>query len=91
MDRRLSSVNITTATTTTVKSVPGLLKRVVVNKPVSGSTITIYNNTAASGTKVGTITNTADVKPYFIDFGRWCDTGITVVTSGADDVTVVYA
>jgi hypothetical protein len=91
MDRRFLPKNITSATTTAVKATPGILIRVTVNKPVSGSTITIYNNTAASGTKVATITNSTDTKPYYLDFGCWCDTGITVVTSGADDVTITYA
>lgn len=91
MDRRLKATNITTATTTTVKSGMGVLKRIVFNKPVALSTVTIYNNTAGSGAKIGTITNTADVKPYFLDFGSYFDTGLTIVTSGADDITVITA
>ena len=90
-DRRLKFTNITSATTTTVKSGIGVLKRITFNKPVMTSTVTIYNNTAASGTKIGTITNTTDVKPYFLDFGVFFDTGLTIVTSGADDITVVTA
>lgn len=89
-DRRERYATSTTATTTTVKSAPGALWRVVLNKPVASSTITIYDNTAASGTKIATITNTTDVKPYFLDFGLRFETGLTIVTSGADDVTVVY-
>lgn len=91
MDRRLSFKNITAAGTNVLKDARGILVRVTVNKPVSASTITIYDNSAASGTKVATITNTTDVKPYFVDFKCWCDAGITVVTSGADDITVTYA
>jgi hypothetical protein len=92
MDRRVRFLNITSAATNVVKATPGLLMRVTVNKPVSGSTITVYDNaSAASGTKIATITNTSDVKPYFLKFGVWAQNGITVVTSGADDVTVSYA
>ena len=83
--------NITTATTTVVKSGAGRLIHIVVNKPVSASSITIYNNTAASGTKIGTITNSTVVTPYFLDYDARFDTGLTIVTSGADDITVVYA
>ena len=83
--------NITTATTTVVKSGAGRLIHIVVNKPVSASTITIYNNTAASGTKIGTITNSTVVTPYCLDYDARFDTGLTIVTSGADDITVVYA
>lgn len=90
-DDRQRWVNITTATTTVVKDIPGKLIHVVVNKPVSGSTITIYNNTAASGTKIATITNSTVVTPYFLDYDLRFDVGLTVVTSGLDDITIVYA
>ena len=40
--------NISTATTTAVKSGAGKLLRVIVNTAVAGGVITIYNNTAAS-------------------------------------------
>lgn len=90
-DRRLRYSNITAAGTNTIKSGIGVLKRISVNKPISGSTITIYDNTAGSGVKIGTITNTTDVKPYFVDFGCFFATGLTIVTSGNDDLTVVTA
>lgn len=89
-DRRAAYTRISTATTTVVKAAAGTLWRVSVNKPVAVSTITIYDNTAGSGTVIALITNTADVKPYYLDFGLRFQTGLTIVTSGADDVTVVY-
>lgn len=88
--RRERLVNITTATTTVVKSGPGTLWRITLNKPVASSTITIYDNTTNSGTKLGTITNTTDVKPYFLKYGGRFETGLTIVTSGADDITVTF-
>jgi hypothetical protein len=87
-----SSTNITTATTTTVKSGQGILRAIIFNKPVVLGVTTIYDNTAASGTKIGTITNPAAllqqqmVIPYNVRF----QTGLTIVTSTADDITVVY-
>jgi hypothetical protein len=51
--------NITTDATTTLKSVPGYLHTVCINTPAATGTITIYDNTAASGTKIGTITKNA--------------------------------
>lgn len=89
-DRRERYSNITSAATNTVKSSPGMLWRITVNKPASASTITIYDNTAASGTKIATITNTTDLKPFYLDFGIRFETGLTIVTSGADDITVIY-
>ena len=85
--------NITTATTTTVRTGAGILRRVVNNKKVASGTITIYDNTAGSGTKIGTITNpgtllnNSETYEYGVRFG----TGLTVVTSQAEDLTVVYA
>lgn len=90
MDRRARYARITTATTTVVKAAPGTLWSVVVNKPVGSSTITIYDNTAGSGTVIALITNSADTKPFDLGYGVRFETGLTIVTSGADDVTVVY-
>jgi hypothetical protein len=88
--RRERLVNIAGAATTTVKSGGGTLWRITFNKPVAASTVTIYDNTAGSGTKIGTITNTVDVKPYFLKYGGRFETGLTIVTSGADDITVTF-
>lgn len=84
--------NITTATTTSVASGAGVLGAIIVNKAVASSTITIYDNTAASGTKIATITNPATllhsqmVLPFDVAF----TTGLTIVTSQADDITVCW-
>ncbi len=95
MDRNEAAkyLNIAGAATTVVKSGNGLLALIVVNKAVAASTITIYDNTAASGTKIGTITHPATLtanqyaQPYMTQFS----TGLTIVTSAADDITVVFA
>lgn len=84
-------LNITTATTTTVKSGAGKLNLISINKKGTGtSTIAIYDNTAGSGTLIGTIdsTNLSNAFYYECNFS----TGLTLVTSGtaAPDVTVVY-
>ena len=82
-------LNITTATTTVVKTGPGVCVSVILNETNAG-TITVYDNTAGSGTKIGTIA--AASAPASI-FGYLCQftTGLTVVTAGADDITVVYS
>ena len=83
-------INITSQTTTTVKSGSGILHTVCVNTPAATETITIYDNTAASGTKIGTITVYASTNPcltYDVNFA----TGLTLVTATASsDLTVSY-
>lgn len=88
-----SFLNITTATTTTVKSGSGHVARIVINKAVAAATITVYDNTAASGTKLGTVTFGAALlsdPPLVMELGCDFATGLTIVTSGATDLTVVY-
>lgn len=92
VEQRNSYSNITSATTTVVKSGSGFLHKIVVNKGVASATITIYDNTSASGTKIGTITfgssllTDIPVAHYDVYFA----TGLTIVTSGATDITVSY-
>lgn len=84
--------NIASASTTVVKTGTGTLKRIVVNKLVASGVITIYDNTAGSGTKIATVTNpgTLLVNQLQLEYGIRFQTGLTIVTSAADDVTVVY-
>jgi hypothetical protein len=79
--------NVSTATTTTCKSGSGVLERIIVNTGASTTTVTVYDNTAGSGTKIATASTTAQgTLIYGCHFG----TGLTVVTSGTADITVVY-
>lgn len=85
--------NITSATTTTVKSGRGTLVAIVNNKAVANGVVTVYDNISASGTKIATITNPATLlanqynQNYIrVDFS----TGLTIVTSAAEDLTVIY-
>lgn len=86
--------NITTNTTTTVKSGAGILWRIVINtKGASANTATVYDNTAGSGTKIGTI-DTVTGATGEIDYGGVnFATGLTIVTATgtAADITVVYS
>ena len=83
--------NITTATTTTVKSGAGYLRRIVVNtKGTVASAIVIYDNAAGSGTKIATIDSLNLYGTFTFDIAF--ATGLTLVTTGtaAPDVTVIY-
>lgn len=83
--------NITTATTTVVKSGTGTVKGILINsKGTVASLITIYDNTSATGSKIGTI-DSLTLSGLF-DLGVVFTTGLTIVTTGtiAPDITVVY-
>ncbi len=93
VEQRYSFVNITTATTTVVKSGAGFLHLIVVNKHVATGIITIYDNTAGSGTLIGTITVGAALltdPPVTSVYDVSFSTGLTIVTSQAENLTVSY-
>lgn len=88
-----SATNITGTTTTTPKSAAGLLHGIIINQAVATGTIVVYDNTAASGTKLATIiqpgTVLQTVQP--ITYNALFTTGLTIVTSGtAQDITAVW-
>lgn len=84
--------NIAGAATTTVKSGSGILGGLIFNKLIATGVITIYDNTTASGTKLATITNPAVLLQSQIPLMYNCKftTGLTIVTSAADDLTVLF-
>ena len=89
-----SFTNIAGAATTTVRTGRGVLKGIVVNKAVASGIITVYDNTAGSGTKIATITNPATLlhSQISLDYGEAAfTTGLTIVTSAADDISVIWA
>ncbi len=91
MHRGYSYSNITTNTTTTVKSGAGILKRITVNVIGSGDALaTVYDNTAGSGTKIATIS--AGTTSVNLEFDARFATGLTIVTSGTTpgNITVIY-
>lgn len=87
--------NITAAapTTTVVRSSGGKLGKIIINKATASGVITVYDNTAGSGTVIATITMPATllanqlVLTYDVDVAN----GITVVTAtAAQDITVTH-
>ncbi len=84
--------HITTNTTTTVKSGAGVLRRIVINtRGGITNTLTIYDNTTATGTVIGIIDTVNGVSGNF-EYGVSFSTGLTIVTANgtAADVTVIY-
>lgn len=80
--------NMAAGATTVIKSGAGVLFAVIVNNPGTTITLTLYDNTAASGTKIATILLAAGQD---LQFGTNFGTGLTAVLSGTADVTIVYA
>lgn len=87
-------VNITTGTTTNgIKSGAGILHKLIVNTMVASATITVFDNTTATGTKIGTITLPSTItgdQPFTLIYDLAFATGLSIITSGATDITVVY-
>ena len=90
MQNSARAKNIATNTTTVVKSGAGRLYGISVNTTAAG-TITVYDNTAASGTKLAVLKSSV-AEGMYLQFpeGFTFQTGLTVVTAAASDITVVY-
>ena len=85
--------NITAAapTTTLVKSGQGILHSITFNKPAATAVVTIYDNTSAAGTIIGTITVPANPQPVTLVYDITFNTGLTITTAtAAQDLTVAF-
>lgn len=83
--------NLAANATTVIRSGKGILHSITVNKAGASSNVcTVYDNTAASGTKIATI-DTVNATPNLI-YDVQFNTGLTVVigTGTAADVTVSW-
>ncbi len=77
-----ANITLAAPTTTVLKSKPGYLHSVCINTVANSETITIYDNAAASGNKIGTITVVTGVPSCLVyDVAFW--QGLTVVTATA--------
>jgi hypothetical protein len=84
------SFHIAASGTYTIKNTPGRLHRVILgDKGVGASTMTIYNNTAASGTVIAQIDST-DVQGD-MEIQAEFDIGLVITVGGASvSLTVIY-
>lgn len=83
-----TSTPITTATTTLIKTGQGVFGGIEVFGGTTG-TITVYDNTAASGKKLADFDTTNAISPTYMQqagFSR----GLTVVTSAATKINVLW-
>lgn len=92
VEQQFSYTRISTATTTVVKASAGFLHAIVFGKHVAAETVTVYDNTAGSGTIAYKYTEGASVlsdnQTIIVDAKM--PTGITVVTDQATDVTFIW-
>lgn len=83
--------NITTAATYVLKSGPGRLHHIVVGTVAgNGSLLTIYDNTAGSGTVICTVTVNNQTAFQDLSFDLDFFTGLCIVSTGTWSATVVY-
>jgi len=61
-----------------------------VNDGAAGSSITLYDNTAASGAIIGIVNTASIATPTTLVFDCGFYTGLTVVIVNAVNVTVIY-
>jgi hypothetical protein len=86
-----SYVNITGQVTTVVKAAPGILTILCLNTPTATSVITLFDNTSAAGTKIGTITVPATPQPVCMPYNVNFQIGLTInVATASSDITVGY-
>jgi hypothetical protein len=87
-------LNITAATAgTVVKAGPGQLFAINLQNMAIGSVLTVFDNTAASGTKIATYTQGAAalVSPVTLFYDLKFNIGLTIVTTNTNDITVTFA
>lgn len=87
-----SFARLNTAATTVLKSSSGVVKRVCIGANAgNGHTITLYNNTAGSGTILAVLTTSGSTVPgNCSEYDAFMSTGITAVVTGTSDWTVIY-
>lgn len=86
--------NITSATTTLVKPGGGVLHTLTINKVVASAVVTVYDGVDANGKLIGIITIPATLLtegPVTAIYDLAFSTGLTIVTVGAQDITVTFA
>lgn len=86
--------NITTQTTTQVKTGPGVLHALIINKPLASGVVEIDDALSHTSPVVGTITLPATLLqdgPKVATYDIAFSTGLSITTSGAtQDITVVW-
>jgi len=78
------------AGTTVCKIGPGFLHRLVITDGASGSTVRVWDNTAASGNTMAFIATASVTFPNSVEFMCPFSVGLTIVRVNAVNVTAIY-
>jgi hypothetical protein len=81
--------HITNAATTVLKYGPGLLHRITLAN-ATGTSLTVYDSTAGSGLVITSMKTPSQANPVTLEYGVVFSNGLTVVSTGTWDATVVY-
>ena len=87
IDTPFTNGYIFTATTTTLKSGHGQLRSITVSETAAG-TVTVYDNTVASGTVIAVLKASVAEQTFVYDVAF--NTGLTIVTAAASKLSVSY-
>ena len=84
--------HMTTGTTTLIKTGPGILHSIVVNTGVASATIEIDDALTHTSPVVGILTCQATTvgQPFTATYDIQFNTGLSITTSGATDITIVW-
>lgn len=87
VEHQYSGSYISSATTTTVKSGAGLIHTLTIGETAAGA-ITLYDNTAGSGTVLAVFKSSIAEQTFVLDISF--ATGLTIVTAAASKIAVSY-
>ena len=82
------ATNVVGVATTLLKTGPGGLHRIIVGNPAG--TVTVYDNTAGSGTILVTLALAGLASPMAVEIGCEFTNGCTAVSTGASNITYIY-
>ncbi len=84
--------NITSQTTTLVKTGPGILHSVTFNKPTATGTVELDDALTHTTPKIGTITTPTGPFPVTLLYDVEFTVGLSITTGTADqDITIAFA
>lgn len=91
MSTQAISQRVTTAGTYVMKYGPGLLRYITVGTPASSSsTLTVYDNTSATGTIIDVVQGPSQANPVTLTYGLAFSNGLTVVSTGTWSAVVIF-
>jgi hypothetical protein len=86
-----SYANITTQTTTLVKTGAGFLHSITFNKPTATGTVEIDDALTHTSPIIGTVTTPANPMPVTLIYDIYFFTGLSITTGTANqDITISY-